>query len=258
MSNDGPLPEDSVPVRPLHYQVLCGAALAVLFVVQLQQGLLVAATFGMLIAIPAILLRVLISPLLVLIPLIAGQIWLSYPVEALRSQRPLQLEDVALCTGALAYVAGHYRLIALWRSILPADPRQRYHKHAAAIVPLDRLGRIAVQHRPASSLSRAEIARLVLELPLFAILAQGVWIVLSMPRDILGLPPRWVQLGLLVWGLTLGLLIAGQVLRALRLLHMDRMTAKMLLQDVLWNETRREQRRIARWLAWRRLRRKRD
>ena len=33
--------------------------------------------------------------------------------------------------------------------------------------------------------------------------------------------------------------------------------AKLFLQDTLWQETRREQRRIQRWLVWSRLRRRR-
>jgi len=247
--------EDAAPVRPHHYQILCGTALGALFLIQLQQGLFLLAALGMLIGAAAILLRVRISPILVLIPLILGQIWLVYPVPGLRAQTALQVEDVVLCAAALGYVAGHYRLLSLWRNILPTDPRQRYHKRAAAIVPLNRLGRVAVQHRPASLLSRTEIAWLVLELPVFALLAQGAWIVLGIQRDVFGLPARWVQLGQIIWGLTFGVLIAGQIIRSIRLLRMDRLTARMLLQDALWHETRREQRRIGRWLAWGWLRR---
>jgi hypothetical protein len=85
---------------------------------------------------------------------------------------------------------------------------------------------------------------------MFALLAQGAWLLLGTPRELHGLSPRWIQFMLLVWVLALSVFIVGQLFRLIRLLQMDRITAKMVLQDTLWHETRREQRRIARWLAW--------
>jgi hypothetical protein len=239
---------------PQHYQLLCGVALAVLFFIQLEQGLLVAGLLAVVVGAPAILLRVRVSPLLVLVPLIGGQVYLQYDFPAFRPHAALQVADVVFCAAALAYLGGAYRLLSLWRSILPLDPRQRYHRGAGVVVPLGRLGRIAPHHRPAGLLSRTEIAWFVLQLPLFALLAQGAWILLGVRRELLGLSPRWLQLIQLVWGLGLALFLAGSLFRIGRLWHMDSETARMLLQDVLWHETRREQRRVGRWLAWSRLR----
>jgi hypothetical protein len=217
--------------------------------------MLVPALLVLILGAPAVMLRIRISPLFVLIPLVGGQLWRQTWAPRFGAWTALQIEDVVLCAAAMAYVAGHYRLVSLWRHILPPDPRQRYREHSPVIVPLGRLGRVAPQHRPAALLSRAEIAWFVLQLPLFALLAQGTWVVLSVPRDLFSLEPRWlVQLVQLAWALVLGLLLAGQLFRIVRLLRMERATAKMLLQDALWHETRREQRRIGRWLAWRRLR----
>jgi hypothetical protein len=111
----------------------------------------------------AILLRVRISPLLVLLPWVGSQLYFQYLFPVGRPRNLLQVEDVVLCSASLAYIGGHYRLLSLWRSILPVDPRQRYHKQAAVIVPLNRLGKVALQHRPASLLSRGEIAMFVLQ-----------------------------------------------------------------------------------------------
>jgi hypothetical protein len=34
---------------------------------------------------------------------------------------------------------------------------------------------------------------------------------------------------------------------------MDRFTAQLMLQDILWQQTRGEQRRIQRWIVWKKL-----
>lgn len=68
------------------------------------------------------------------------------------------------------------------------------------------------------------------------------------------MPLRVVQLLQMAWGLALALFLAGQLFRFWRFLQMECMTARVFLQDVLWHETRGEQRRIGRWLAWFRLR----
>ena len=48
--------------------------------------------------------------------------------------------------------------------------------------------------------------------------------------------------------------LAAHVFRYWRRLQMDRVSAMLMLQDLLWHETRGEQRRISRWIAWKRLR----
>ena len=65
--------------------------------------------------------------------------------------------------------------------------------------------------------------------------------------------PRISRLLSLAWLLMVGLLVAGTVLAHWRRRQMDRAAAQLLLQDTLWRETRRGQRRIFRWLAWRKL-----
>jgi hypothetical protein len=242
MSADARAAPELPPVLPQHYRVLCGLALGVIFLILLQQGLVPFAIVAALLGSVALVLRIHMSPLLVLIAVVGGQLYLQHDLPAWRPRNLLQIEDVMLCAAMLAYVAGHYRLLSLWTHILPPDPRQRRHQGA-------------VQHRPAALMSRGELAWFVVQLPLFALLAQGAWMVLSPRRQLLGLSEKWMQLLQLAWGLALVLFVASQLFRFWRLLYMDRVTAKMLLQDALWHETRREQRRIGRWLAWSRLRR---
>jgi len=249
MSDSRPPGDELPPVQPLHYQVLCGVALAAIFLVQVQQGLLLWGMIVLLVGAAAVL-RARISPLLVVLPLVGGQLYLQYLVPIGRPRGVLQVDDVVLCAATLAFVAGHYRLLALWRNILPLDPRQIYHKGAGVIVPLSRLGKVAPQHRPVALLSRGELAWFVLQLPLFALGAQAVWIVLGARRNLHELEPRLLQIMHASWVLVLGLLLVGQLFRVVRLLRMDGVAAQMVLQDTLWHETRREQRRIGRWLAW--------
>ncbi len=256
MSGDHPIPPDLPPVQPQNYQVLCGIALAAMFLVLLQQGLMLFGLAALLLGSAAVLLRARLSPLLVLLVVVGGELTRQYLFPALQLRGALDVEDVVLCAATLAYVAGHYRLIALWSNILPPDPRQRYHKDAHAVVPLRRLGKIARQHRPAGQMSRGELASFVLQLPLFALLAQGVWMIVGARRALHEFSPRWMQFLQLAWGLALAVFLASQLFRVWRLVSMDRMTAQVLLQDELWQETRGEQRRIGRWLAWFKVRRR--
>jgi hypothetical protein len=48
--------------------------------------------------------------------------------------------------------------------------------------------------------------------------------------------------------------LAAHAFRYWRRLQMDRTTAILMLQDILWRETRSEQRGINRWIVWRKLR----
>jgi hypothetical protein len=251
MSAQPPVERDGT--QPLHYQVLCGLALGAMFLVLLQQGEALLALAVLLLGATPIVVRGRISPVFVVLVLVGGLLAEQYFYLRWRPHAALEVEDVALCAATLAYVAGHYRLLSIWRQILPADPRQRVPKEARSTVPRRLLGRVVLQPRPANLLSRGELAWFVIQLPLFALLAQGVWIMLSVEREVQELPPRLVQMLQAAWGLALVLFLGSQFFRFWRIFAMDRVTARHFLQDVLWHELRGEQRRIGRWLAWWRL-----
>lgn len=252
------------PITPQHYQVLCGLCLGVAFLVQYQQGVWVAGLLTLLIGVLGIVLKIRLSPLLVLLPVAGGQIFPRFDLtiravdlDWLAERYPLlQVPDVVLCGAVLGYLAGHYRLHALWYSILPRDPRRRFQRETPLVVPAEQVGKVAPQRRSADSLTPAEFTRFVLQLPLFALLAQGALYLLTPRWSLVELSPRWMQLLVLVWALVVGLFIAGQFFRYWRRRNMSRATAVLLLQDVLWHETRGEQRRVSRWLAWWKLRRR--
>jgi hypothetical protein len=258
MSTDDPATATLPPVQPQQYQVLCAVALGTISVILVQQGLVFIVALVLFLGTAAILRRVRISPLVILVVVVGGQLYQHYQTHGDRVHVALEIQDVTLCAAVLAYVGGHYRLLSLWRAILPLDPRQRYHRGAHTIVPLGRIGKIAPQHRPAGLLSRAELAWFVLQLPVFTLLAQGVWIALSVRRDVQQLPIRWLQFLQVAWGIAVVVFLAAQLFRFWRLVQIDPLTARVLLQEELWHETRGEQRRVGRWLAWWKRRRKED
>jgi hypothetical protein len=168
--------------------------------------------------------------------------------------RPLlHVRDLALAIGLIAYVAANYRLQSLTAHILPPDPRQKRDQ-------LRRLGRWwgreyepMQQKRGARLLTPQEIAQFVLTLPLWAILGQAAWVVIAQRWTLAVFPMRLHRLIALSWLLIVGAVTVGTILAHWRRRQMDPATAALYLQDTLWKETRREQRRTFRWLAWRRL-----
>ena len=62
-------------------------------------------------------------------------------------------------------------------------------------------------------------------------------------------PVPWRML-LLIWLLGVGTVVLSGCFRLLRAYRMSADESRMVLQESLWAETRGEQRRHARWLAW--------
>lgn len=143
------------------------------------------------------------------------------------------LADVLLALAVLGYVAGHYRLQGLDPSPLPTDPRQ-----LGPAVPTRR------------AVPATEILALVLEVCVFVALAFLAWDWLPDTWYDYNLNPEIWRTLLLVWLIGMGVLLTASVLNYFAKLLLTGPEAELLLQDVLWKETRREQRRVGRWLAW--------
>jgi hypothetical protein len=246
-------------ITPRHYQALCGLSLAGIVLLQLQQStlathitLLVSVLIGF-IGWRAIVYRTRISPMLVqmvfALPSAVGQYTLNQTMGAdAQSPRVFEVADVLMCVAALAYFIGHYRLNGLWHGVLPPDAR------VAAPVAGAQPGPPRV--RSEESLSVAELATLVFAVPAFAVLAQLALLMLQHRWPVLESMPRARPLLLAAWTLVLGMFLVGLVFRYWQRLQMDRVSAMLLLQDILWHDTRGEQRRVSRWIAWKRLRSK--
>jgi hypothetical protein len=257
--NDAARP--AIRVGPIHYQILGGAGLLLLFLAQLDQGIYLGGLLVACIGLFGIVSKWRAAPLVLLGAFAAAQVGqhiLVFRDFATEDRRPLlHLRDVVLAIGLVAYIAANCRLQSLWSQIVPADPRQRVRKRRRAGGRVGYAETPAPQPRASRLLTPQEIAAFVLMLPFWALLGQALWVFVAQPwpsEFSVFESPRAFRLLSFAWLLIMGLLIAGTVLGHWRRRQMDRAAAQMYLQDTLWRETRREQRRIFRWLAWRNVR----
>lgn len=243
--------QPAVPVSR-HYQALCGLFLGAIFIAHLQQGVYVLTVLLCLVGSLGVISPGRIYPILMLAALTGTQLF--HQLGSRRLGVPwsggwagLQVEDVFLCLSVLGYVAAHYRWQSVAHFILPLDRRRRERADDGA-------SRVAVvpQRRPAQQVDRKEISMLVVVLPVWAILGQIFWMWLRDPSDLQEMRLGPTRLVLATWLLGMMSLLAITLLGAWRRRQDSPEIAAMVLQDIFWKETRREQRRISRWLAWKR------
>jgi hypothetical protein len=265
--NPPPLPPDTPggraaaaqPAPPFLnvYAVVCLAALAVVFFLETQRGWRLTTPLLLAVGLAGVLARVRLGPILLLVMLAAGELFeqqryggLGWP-RALRPQ-PLRVADVVRCGAALLYVAAQYRLQALTRHVFPLDPHRREpvpgRPGKTRVVRLKRSPGLATAEEAALLLLTAVVAALV---------AHALWQVLARQWRILGLPHQVGRLLLLGWVLAVGAFVTAALLGHWRARQMTAAEGELFLQETLWRETRREQRRLNRWLAWAELRRQR-
>jgi hypothetical protein len=243
------------PTAPgvLHYQVLCYAALAPIALVELQRGVLLTSLLVFLVGILGVMARFRVGPFLLILVLavthIARQLGFRRAGAALGGTALFQPADVLLCGAVLAYCMAHYRLQSLVLNVFPIDPRRRKGPPGGFL----QRGRIVPLKRSPRLVTVTEVGFLLLSLPLWAVAGQALWAVFGRPRTALEMDPYFVRMLVFVWILGLGLLISRALLRTWEFRQLSRQAAGQFVQDVLWRETRREQRRANRWFSWRRL-----
>ena len=157
----------------------------------------------------------------------------------------LPLSDLLLALSLLAYAAGHYRLQGLVLRLFPPDPRRR--REPSPPTP----------RRAPRLVTAQEIAGMLVALAACGGLAYLFWSWLRGRETDLEVPDAVWQGILVLWLLGGGVLAVAGLLRYLALRRLTAPEASLFLQDVLWRETRGEQRRLNRWLAWAWLRRQR-
>ena len=243
-------------ISPRHYQALCGLALAAIFLIQLQQATmatqlsLIVNLLIVFVGAVGVLYRARISPVTVMIALAAPMVHRQYYANQdfnvhFPTSAPLEVADLVLSMAVLTYFIGHYRLHGLWFGVLPADARMQPAEAGTKPGP-PRL-------RSEESLTVAELMTLIFTVPMFALVAELACMWVRRQGTPIDLPPRWQQFVAVAWTLLLTMFLVAHAFRYWRRLQLDRVGALILLQDLLWNETRGEQRRIQRWLAWKRL-----
>ncbi|MCC6417136.1 MAG: hypothetical protein IT429_02685 [Gemmataceae bacterium] len=246
-----PAAEEPRPVEPVffdQYTIVCLVALAAMFAIEFQQGPALYTPLLLVVGLVGVLARLPLAPILVLVVLAAGHLLEQHRLIGLGGgwyvrSRALRVADVGLCAAVLAYVAAHYRLQSLTRHVFPLDPRRREPTKVRR-PPVARVRRSAVLVTP------DEVAWLLLALPVPALLAQLVWMILDRPWDILGLPWQLGRVLLVLWALAVGGFVVTGLVGHWRTRRMTAAEGALFLQDVVWRETRREQRQVNQWVAW--------
>jgi len=176
------------------------------------------------------------APLILLAFLAIGQLgpaWMGTMHSHRR--RPMLPLEFGLCATILVYVVCQFRLVALTIGALPRDRRR---PTAKALL------------RPSSGPPSREIVAALTMVGVAVVSAFFVWTMTDV------IPPRWNivkpnwRLGLLAWLLAGVLVVTSAIVAHLGWRRISRDEAALYLQDTLWHETRREQRRINRWRAW--------
>src|SRR5262245_2211259 len=253
---------------PLPYQVICYAALAAIYFVESSRGPTLADLLIPAVGVLGVLSRWGLAPLILLLLLGAVRFLKTVTGQAMGDAMGpggIDVRDVLLCVAVLAYVGAQYRLQGLTGHVLPPDPRRRR-------APGDRArDRTAPQPRSPHLASRVEVGAFLLSLPVWAILAQLVWFFLSRHWDFVywpqarrfGRPPdasdwseRLNRLIVFAWALGILLFVTATLLKHWKHRQRTPREAAIFLQDVAWKELRGDQRRITRWLAWGRLKKR--
>ncbi len=163
--------------------------------------------------------------------------------------QPFQVMDVLRCIGILGFTLGHYRLQSLNQTVFPPDPRLRAEPHGVHPKPWPKRRKINLK-RSGRLVTTWEIGLTLFTLPIWALLAQYFWLWFASQQPILGVNLGGYRFFLFCWVLLVPGLVIATFLRFWRRYTMTRTEAKLIVQDNLWQETRREQRRMSRWLAW--------
>lgn len=166
------------------------------------------------------------------------------------SHSSVQLMDLLAAPALLAYLGAQYRLFALRGAAVPVDTRPR----------LDRPGGDPPESRPLEQVSPREPIRFIAVMAACMIVGQVAWqwvmsswlaIGSEMPEQLALRTVPWRMISL-IWLLGSGMILTMGFFRLLRIYRMSRDESAMIAVDTLWAETRGEQRRVARWTAWRR------
>lgn len=248
------------PAAPAHFlghdpavrvfTFFCLAALVVILIVLMQRGFGRWSFFPVVVGALAVVFRWRTGALVFLTGL-AGFVLLQQlgPYNRVWSIAPRKLSllfDFVLAAATLAYTAAHYRLLGLLIAVLPAGPR--YGDGAEDKASL---------RRPSDAVSPRETALFIVTLPVAAGATLLLWT--RLPDEyVFDLSPQAGRFLVVTWGVVLALLLGAGFFGYVALRQMSRAEALLYLQDTLWRQTRREQRRVQQWYAWARNRRRKE
>ena len=216
------------PVVVSYLVIGAGSLLALMFAMQLRDANF-ASLMAVALGVAGLLARWRTAPLALLFAVTAGITdWSGNPRSF-----GFDLRDTIIAAATLTYLAAQYRLFSLGDNGFPRGKQRKLRRP-----------------RPAALFNDLELVWLAALVLAPVIVAQFIWAsapALSEPLHLNGPLVLLVVVGVLVGG---GGLLTGTVLAYRRWRAASPDEAALVLQDTLWAETRREQRRTARWLAW--------
>lgn len=172
----------------------------------------------------------------------------AHPKEA------MPFVDLILGLGAVGYCAGHYRLQSIVQQIFPIDTRKKDPKTEGrkGYWFWRRRPKPLKDKRPKGLVNGKELALCLFTIPVCAAFAEIGWLLVSFNKGYRAydLPGGLWRTILLTWIFGLGMLVAGFFISYFSALNKRSAPQQLLAtQDILWRETRIEQRSIARLLA---------
>jgi hypothetical protein len=172
------------------------------------------------------------------------------PPVRLFSAGGIDLADLGVGATLVGYAAAQYRLQGILGHALPPNIRPQGPPREGEDEP--------VYRRPVESGGVGEMSGLLLVLVGAPAAAVLLWAWISRTPAPFDLAGRLWRPVLLLWLAGLTALLASVGLRVLGWKQASPEAHRLYLQDVFWQETRREQTRINRWMTWARLRRQRQ
>lgn len=184
--------------------------------------------------------------------------------------------DIVLAISIVAYVLAQYRLCSLTIALFPADPRRiltrapvperrglpplievlmaltivPYLIYLAFRSPQAKAKLPTSERRTATELPSDEIPWALLSVIVSATSALAIWLATDQrPAPLRTRPAQW-QLGLIFWILVTPIVLTTIIISYRHWRQAEPMEARLMLADDLWRQTRREQRRVARWASW--------
>lgn len=236
----------------LNYLILWGVGLGIYFMAMMGKGNMLGAILVIVLAVPGVLARWVISPVMALIitvylmydPAFIGLLTLvdSGRVVFLGDGPGFDLNNVVLAASLLAYVIGHYRLNALLHFGMAEDPTPR-RPNTTGKRPV----------RPEKTVPNDELPKTLVVAAACLIVGQAVWYLLAL-YERSSRPNAYgvgaTRLLLVLWGFGLVLLVLVAALTYLRYSRYSRAEADMVLRDTFFQEMRRETDRLQRWRKW--------
>ncbi|GIW81259.1 MAG: hypothetical protein KatS3mg105_3066 [Gemmatales bacterium] len=225
--------------------VACLVALGVLYLCLQPVMPTIATDVVILIGLTGIVVRWSIMPILFLFALA----WLlsSEPARWMLSLQGhgLRSKDAAICVAGMAYLVFNLRLQAFSNHVFPVEKIWTWDQSETVAVAYD-----CKVRRYGKQFDMVELVQLLLVLLIATLAAQAIWLLLDHYAPYWRTLPRFLWQGLiLIWGIFVVVYLAHGMLEYIGRCKMTAAEAETFLQDVLWHQTRGEQRRASRSLA---------